>query len=324
MAIEEARLLSVVVIGLNEQDRLKQSLEAIFACRPEGFELEVIYVDSGSTDRSVEIANSVRGVQVLHLESGPRSAAKARNVGLRRARGSYVQLVDGDSVIQSGWLSIALSTLQQRPEVSCVFGQCIEMYPDQSIYMKVCGLDWYVAAGEYRYCGGNSMWRMSVIAGHGFFDEKMKLGEEPELCYRVRQDGGKIVCIDVPMVTHDLGMRTFEQYWKRAENSGKGYAKLAVRYWRNREKLWLREVLMNFGELLAWPILFAIGSYAGGLLGGAALLAAWYATRAAQISYALMRRRRLSISQALLYGFHSQFVRLPVVIGQFKTLAGIR
>lgn len=323
MSAHTARLLSVVVIGLNEQERLRESLEAIFAHKPEGFDLQVIYVDSGSTDRSVEIANGVQGVEVLHLDTPQRSAAKARNLGLRRARGAYVQLIDGDSVVQPGWMDIALGTLERRPDVSCVFGQCIEMYPEQSVYMKVCGLDWHVPAGEYRLCGGNSMWRTSTIAAQGFFDEDLRAGEEPDLCYRVRRSGGKILCIDAPMVTHDLGMRRFGQYWRRAEASGKGYAKVALRYWLSPEKLWLRELLVNFAEPCAWVLAFAIGWQVAGPLGGITLLSIWWLTRTAQIAYAI-RRRHLGVSYSLLYGLHCQFVRLPLAIGQLQALFGAR
>lgn len=323
MNTDNQHLLSVVVIGLNEEDRLKEALEAVFAHRPADWDLQVIYVDSGSTDGSLAIARAVPEVEVLQLDKLPRSAAKARNMGLKRARGRYVQLVDGDSVIQPGWLDTALATLEQRPDVSCVFGQCIEMYPEQSIYMKLCGLDWHIPAGEYRLCGGNALWRTSIIAEQGFFDETLKAGEEPDLCYRVRNHGGKIVCVDAPMVTHDLGMRRFSQYWRRAEGSGKGYAKIAARYWRNREKLWLREVLVNFAEPLAWVAVFAAGWFWNGLPGGTAFLLTWYALRALQIAYA-MRTRRLGVMHALLYGLHCQFVRLPVAIGQLKMLLGSR
>lgn len=323
MSCDSQRLLSVVVIGLNEQDRLKASLDAIVGRRPKGYDLEVLYVDSGSTDRSVEIASAVPGVEVLHLNSGEPSAARARNVGLRRARGRYVQLVDGDSVIQPGWIDKALGILEREPEISCVFGRCIEMYPDQSVYMKVCGLDWHIPPGERRFCGGNSMWRMSVIAENDFFDEDIRVGEEPDLCYRVRHKGGRILCVDAPMVTHDLGMRRFGQYWNRGVNSGKGYASIATRFWRNPEKLWFREMLVNFAEPTAWLAIFLLGWHLFDWRGAAALIVAWWLMRALQIAYTV-RKRKLGLGNALMYGLHCQFVRFPVAIGQLKALFGSR
>ena len=323
MSCDSQRLLSVVVIGLNEQDRLKAALDAIFACKPKDYDLEVLYVDSGSTDRSVQIASAVPGVEVLHLDSRKPSAARARNVGLRQARGQYVQLVDGDSVIQPGWIDKALGILERQPEISCVFGRCIEMCPDQSVYMKVCGLDWHIPPGERRFCGGNSMWRMSVIAENGFFDEDIRAGEEPELCYRVRHKGGRILCIDAPMVTHDLGMRRFGQYWNRGVIVGKAYASIATRFWRTPEKLWFREMLVNFVEPTAWLALFLVGGYLFGWAGAAALIVAWWLMRALQIAYTV-RGRKLGFGNALIYGLHCQFVRFPVAIGQLKALFGSR
>ena len=323
MSCDSQRLLSVIVIGLNEQDRLKDSLEAVIAHKPKGYDLEMLYVDSGSTDRSVEIASAIPGVEVLHLNGGRPSAARARNVGLHRAKGEFVQLVDGDSVIQDGWLDKALSVLKLQPEVSCVFGRCIEMYPDQSIYMKVCGLDWHIPPGERRTCGGNSMWRMSVIAENGFFDEDLRVGEEPDLCYRVRHQGGRILCIDAPMVTHDLGMYRFRQYWDRAVNSGKGCALIAPRFWRNPEKLWFREMILNFAEPIAWLAILLVGWRLLGGGGAAALILAWWLIRTSQIAFTV-RDRKLGLGNALMYGMHCQFVRLPAAIGQLKTFLGSR
>lgn len=316
-------LLSVVVIGLNEEARLKSSLESVFACKPQGYEFEVYYVDSGSTDRSVEVAGGIQGVEVLHLNSTQPSAAKARNAGLKRARGQYVQLVDGDSVIQPGWMDAALVVLERTPEIACVFGQCTEMFPEESIYMKVCGLDWHIPPGDHRFCGGNAMWRASVIAARGFFDETLRFGEEPDLCYRTRQQGGRIVCIDAPMVKHDLGILRFDQYWRRAENSGKAYARVASRYWRYTEKLWLREVLRNFAEPLIWVAIFLLGWWLGALPGGLALLAGWWCIRAVRIAYSV-RSRTASFTDALMYGLHCQFARIPLALGQLKAFLGSR
>ena len=321
MAPEDTqRLLSVVVIGLNEEDRLKDCLEAVFGCQPAGWTLDVIYVDSGSTDRSVAIASGISGVQVVHLEGSKKSAAIARNVGLRQARGAYVQLIDGDSVVQAGWMDAALRTLEREPSVACVFGRCTEMNPEQSVYMRVCGIDWHIPPGDRRTCGGNAMWRISALAAHDYFDEDLRIGEEPDLCYRVRRDGGRIFCLDLPMVTHDLGMLHFAQYWRRAVSAGTGYAAVAARYWRNPEKLWLRETLLNFGEPAAWLGIALVGWWIAGWLGGLSFIVAWWLLRGVQIALTL-KGRRIRAGTAFMYGLHCQFVRLPVAVGQLKSLS---
>lgn len=312
-------VLSFVVIGLNEAARLRQSLEAAISNSPRSIAIEVIYVDSGSRDNSVGIAQGVAGVVVQHLNSQSPSAAKARNKGLRLAKGKYVQLVDGDSVIQPGWIAAALELLEQSPEVACVFGQCVEMFPEHSIYMKVCGLDWHIPAGDHRFCGGNAMWRMSAIATEGFFDETLRLGEEPDLCYRVRQRGGRIVCLSKPMVMHDLDIVHFRQYWKRGENSGVAYLRVAARYWRNPEKLWLRETIRNFLEPLAWIAVLVAGWLLGMLPLAIVLLLAWWLVRVLRVARGA-RARTANWADALIYGVHIQFMRIPIALGQSKAL----
>ena len=316
---ESKVLISVVVIGLNEEARLQASLEAVLAQQSLRCELEVFYVDSGSTDRSLAIAQAVPGVQVLRLQATRPSAAKARNLGLSQARGTYVQLIDGDSVLQPGWLDSALAVLEASPDVACVFGQCIEAFPDQSIYMQVCGLDWHIPAGNHRLCGGNAMWRTSVIAAHHFFDEALQLGEEPDLCYRVRQNGLRIVCVDVPMVLHDLGMTTFQQYWKRGVGTGKAYARVASRYWHLPEKMWLREVLRNFVEPVVWLAILSLGACLWGMAGSVGVLLAWWLLRAAKTAWSVRARADRWVT-GVLYGLHCQFFRLPVVVGQLQAL----
>ena len=316
-------LLSVVVIGLNEELRLPSALQAVFDTRPANCMLEVFYVDSGSSDRSIALAEAVPGVHVLRLQTQRPSAAKARNLGLSHARGRYVQLIDGDSVLQPGWLHAAVQALEFDSEVACVFGQCVEAFPEQSIYMRVCGLDWHVPAGDHRLCGGNSMWRREVIASHGFFDEALQLGEEPDLCYRVRQHGYRIVCLDRAMVLHDLAMTSFKQYWRRGEATGKAYVRVAARYWRLPEKMWLRETLRNFLEPLSWLVIAALGAWFGGAWWALAALFGWWSLRAFKIAV-VAQTRATGWGKGLLYGLHCQFMRLPVVVGQLKGLLELK
>jgi hypothetical protein len=216
-------------------------------------------------------------------------------------------------------MTAAVTRLEQSADIACVFGQCIEMYPEQSIYMKVCGMDWHIPPGDHRLCGGNAMWRTAVVAEHGFFDEALQLGEEPDLCYRVRQQGKRIVCIDAPMVRHDLGMIRFNQYWKRGENTGKAYARVASRYWHKAEKLWFHEMMRNFLEPLVWLAVFALGWHLGGVWGGLVMLISWWLLRAAKIALSV-RSRTTNLIDALVYGLHCQFMRLPIVVGQLKAL----
>ena len=112
--------IGAVAIGRNEGERLGRCLSSL-----RGQVAELIYVDSGSTDGSRELARSL-GAQVVELDlSTPFTAARARNAGYRRLRElqpnlQFVQFVDGDCEVVEGWLQKALARLQARPELAVV------------------------------------------------------------------------------------------------------------------------------------------------------------------------------------------------------------
>ena len=91
-----------VAIGRNEGARLRRCLESLSTAAA------VVYVDSGSTDGSVQLALD-HGAHVIELDMTiPFTAARARNAGFRRMREiasdlSYVQFVDGDSELIGSW-----------------------------------------------------------------------------------------------------------------------------------------------------------------------------------------------------------------------------
>ena len=94
--------VGVVVVGRNEGERLKVCLRSLA-----GQAERIVYVDSGSTDGSLESAQAW-GAAVVALEP-PFTAARARNAGLERLRAMYpeiqfVQFLDGDCELRAGWL----------------------------------------------------------------------------------------------------------------------------------------------------------------------------------------------------------------------------
>ena len=216
--------VAVVAIGRNEGDRLPRCLQSV-ADRV----AVVIYVDSGSTDDSVAMARA-SGARVVELDmQSPFTAARARNagfeaIGAARAAIRFVQFIDGDCEIESGWLTIARDHLASHPKSVGVFGRRRERFPEVSVYNRLCDEEWDVPHGVVKSCGGDVMLRASAFEDVGGYRRDMIAGEEPELCVRLRQRGGEIVCLDAPMTLHDAAMKRFSQWWRRSIRSGHAFA----------------------------------------------------------------------------------------------------
>ena len=118
-----ANTIGLVTIGRNEGERLRRCLQSALA---QGLE-RIVYVDSGSTDGSPDLARSL-GVDVLPLDlSIPFTAARARNAGFEHLCRAYpdiefVQFMDGDCELMKGWLREGSAALEANPDVAVVFG----------------------------------------------------------------------------------------------------------------------------------------------------------------------------------------------------------
>jgi glycosyltransferase involved in cell wall biosynthesis len=249
--------VGVVAIGRNEGERLRKCLESVV-----GRVDKVVYVDSGSTDGSVEMARSL-GVVVVDLDMAhPFTAARARNEGFRCLREvapglAYVQFVDGDCEVVSGWLEKAALFLNEHTDVAVVCGRRRERFPDRSLYNMLCDMEWDTPVGEARYCGGDAMMRADALESVGKYREDLIAGEEPELCVRFRAAGWKIWRLGEEMTLHDAAMARFGQWWKRTKRGGYAYAQGAHLHGAPPERHGVRQSLSIWIWGLGIPVLTA-------------------------------------------------------------------
>lgn len=316
-------LLSVVVIGRNEGERLARCLGSVDRMLGDQ-DREVFYVDSASTDGSPQVAAEF-GAQVIVLEPGSHTAAAGRNAGWQRALAPYILFLDGDTILQPDFAQIALKTLDANQWIGAVWGHRREICPERSIYNRVLDLDWIYAPGETPFCGGDVLMRRSALMEVGGYDSELMAGEEPELCRRLRAAGYRVLHIDVPMTAHDLCMTRFFQYWRRALRAGYAYAEIADRFRRTSDPMWLQESKRNFRAGGFWMIWLAAGTLLFALsrwwllpwLGVPAI----FAVRSASKARWKAPGRMLLL---LLYGVHSHLQQIPILVGQLIYLRARR
>ncbi|WP_318527931.1 glycosyltransferase family A protein [Defluviimonas sp. WL0075] len=217
--------VAAVIIGRNEGARLVACLASVAPHVP-----QIVYVDSGSTDRSVEEARRA-GAQVVELDmSRPFTAARARNAGLAALQDGpevqFVQFIDGDCRLAPGWIDTAAAFLSANPATVAVCGCLHELDVQASIYNRLCDWEWDTPIGRADACGGIAMMRQEAVAGVGGFREDLIAGEEPDLCQRLIARGGGIWRIDASMGYHDAAIYRFSQWWRRNVRAGHAFAEV--------------------------------------------------------------------------------------------------
>lgn len=236
-----ASKVGFVVIGRNEGSRLIGCLDSISKFAP-----AIVYVDSASTDQSVQEALA-RGVHVLQLDMATKfTAARARNAGFslllkHYPKLSYVHFIDGDCSVSETWVEDAISFLDQHPQVAVACGRRRERFPKASKYNQLCDIEWNTPIGKAKACGGDAIMRVSVFQQVSGFNEQLIAGEEPELCIRIRQLGFDVWRLDHEMTLHDAAIFRFSQWWKRTVRAGYAYAEGSHLHGSAPEYHWVKE-----------------------------------------------------------------------------------
>lgn len=313
--------VGTVIIGRNEGERLVRCLASV----TERYG-HVVYVDSGSTDGSIDAAQRV-GAEVIALNmTTPFTAARARNAGvsalLTHGVVDFIQFIDGDCEIQPSWLEAATAALRADPTVAAVAGRLRERFPDATIYNRLCDMEWNIPAGEVSGLGGIALYRFNAFQDVGGFDETLIAGEEPELCLRLRRARWKILQTADEMALHDAAMTRFGQFTKRATRSGWAYAEGADRYGSGPE-LYSVADLRRIWLWAAWAPCAILGlallellTGSTWLLGLAALGSLAYPAMVLKIARYRAQTHGDSWSHALLYGVF-------ITLGRFWQLKGV-
>jgi len=305
--------LGVIAIGRNEGERLRRCLLSLV-----GRAAQLVYVDSGSTDESVALARSLGALVVVLPTDVSFTAARARNAGfaaLREAlpQARFVQFVDGDCEVAESWLETGLARLASEPTLAVVCGRRRERHPEQSIYNRLCDMEWNTPVGEAEACGGDAMMRVAAVEQAGGYDATLIAGEEPELCLRLRRLGWRIERLDAEMTLHDAAMSRLSQWWRRSVRAGHAYAEGSARHGNGPERFWKRETRSNWFWGLGLPVVAAslappTGGMSGALLGGYPALA-----------YKVFRHKRtegLDTEDAALYAAFCVLGKFPQAWGQ--------
>lgn len=201
-------LVSVVVPFRDGAVHLPGLFAALEAQTLPAERFEVVLVDDGSTDEGPELAAAwAEAVPARRrIVGGPGAGpASARNVGIAAAQGEWIASTDCDIEPDPRWLEAALETLE-RTGADAVEG-AIDVRSGDADGTYV--LEQQNDLGG-RYMTGNMVYRRSLLARLGGFDERFadQFLEDSDLAFRILDEGSEIPFAPASRVTHPVVSRS--------------------------------------------------------------------------------------------------------------------
>jgi cellulose synthase/poly-beta-1,6-N-acetylglucosamine synthase-like glycosyltransferase len=183
MSDESLLYVSVVIPVLNEERYLAACLSSLMALTYPHDRYEVLLVDNGSTDRTLEIARGFSGVAIYVKENAKVGAV--RNYGAGHAKGSIIVFLDSDCVVRRDWLSDGVSQLTANP--GSIAGGHYLLRENPSWLEQY----WILASSartnpRASLLGGCIFIPADIFRTIGGFDESLNAGEDNDLTARLR------------------------------------------------------------------------------------------------------------------------------------------
>jgi glycosyltransferase involved in cell wall biosynthesis len=192
--------LSIVLIGRNEEQFISKSIESALSCRKLFPDTEIVFVDSASTDRSIEIAMNYP-IRIIQLRPEWRlCVAAGRYLGFLHSHGEYVLFCDGDAQLEPNWVDQAIQFMDTNAEYGGVAGVLDEEYVDRygtrhGGATNVFGQNLLSVRQDCKLLGGIAMYRLKAMQLAGPVNPHLPTAEDHELCMRIRNQGFKLARI---------------------------------------------------------------------------------------------------------------------------------
>jgi len=129
--MQQSRIqISVVIPFYNGASFLKEAVESVLS---QGIEdMEIVLVDDGSTDDSVEKINQIKDARIKIMRQENAGAATARNNGVKLATGKYISFLDADDIWAPNKLKLQLAEIEKEVGINMVYGQ-VKEFNDESV-----------------------------------------------------------------------------------------------------------------------------------------------------------------------------------------------
>ncbi len=212
--------VTIVVIGHNEANNLDSCFNAIKNIDYPKDKLEVIYVDSKSTDDSIRIAKKYTENVYFENSMWP-TAGEAFNRGIVQSTSDYIHITAGDIQLDPNYLKEAIKILLAREDIQAVTGYFVEK--ESRGWNKILSYRREEDSVEEPHFistpNGGTFKKYALLEVNGY-DERIKKGQETDLGKSFKEKGFKIWFLNIPQGVHDFELNSFWDMIRRSFING--------------------------------------------------------------------------------------------------------
>lgn len=236
-----------VTIGIcarNAQNYVSSAIEsAIKQDLPRDL-LEIIFVDDGSEDHTLSIAQKYasqtdRMMRVFSNKWG--GLGKARNTVLDNANGDYIIWLDSDEILEAYFARRQIQLMDQNPQAGIATAK-FGILPNENIVLALEIIPLMVEYSIQNWSkplklpgtGGTTYRKKAAKAVHGFDESIKTLGEDMQIADRIRKKGWLIIRSDSVLYEKHGNLSTWQALWRRYFNLGRQSRQLR---WNNKISL---------------------------------------------------------------------------------------
>ena len=185
-------LISIIIPAYNSEDYITECIES--ALNQTYNNIEIIVIDDGSTDKTLATIQIYKNIIVIAQTN--QGASCARNIGLKKARGKYIQFLDSDDILDSNKIATQVNALRYSTSKTLIFGNWVKFKNDvsgQPIVNRCINRDYLIPPQLLADMWGSSemiqpgAWLVSsdLIECVGLWDEKLSLNDDGEYFCRI-------------------------------------------------------------------------------------------------------------------------------------------
>ncbi|MBI2599429.1 glycosyltransferase family 2 protein, partial [Candidatus Daviesbacteria bacterium] len=250
---------------------LEDCLESLRGLQVTGYGLQVIMVDNGSTDGSIEyVEKNFPEVEIIRLKKNL-GFAKAINEGVKKSAAEYVIFLNNDTAAEKEWLKNLITCAEDHPEVISVNSKLLNFYDREiidgvGILINEVGqarsIGWLEKdQGQFKEqyifgaTGGGSLFKRKEFIKVGMFDERYFMySEEVDFAFRAQFLGYKSIFCPQAVLYHKHKATSKKlpanlEYWQfrnMTQTIIKDFpAGILLKNWR-----WLKILLVHFNTYI--------------------------------------------------------------------------